>query len=335
MKKFMWIIVTLVVLAALAVPAAMVTVQASSIPTFSIVSVITDQKVTIQTDSFPAGRTFNVLMGAMGTKGIGGTQVATTGSGAGGAFQATYTIPASLKGAARIAIRLESTTGGFFAFNWFWNNTSTGGSVTPGFTGIPTFSIESVVVDSKVTIKTNNFPANRDFNVLMGNIGTKGIGGTQVATTNSSTGGVFVVTYDIPAGLKGKQRIAIRLESTTGGFFAFNWFWNNTSTSGTVTPVVVTIPTFSISAVTRNTSVTIKGVNFPASKDFKVFMGPFGTLGIGGTYVTTVSTGSGGNLNATFTIPSGLSGSQRIAIRMESTSGGYFAYNWFWNNTTP
>jgi hypothetical protein len=334
MKRIIWIVVTLIVLAALAGPATVFAVQAySGIPTISIVSVITDQKVTIQTDNFPAGYDFKVLMAPIGTHGVGGTLVATTGSGAGGAFQATYTIPAGLVGAKQIAIRMENKTGGFFAYNWFWNNT-TGGTGGPIFAGIPSFSIQSVVVDSKVTIKTNNFPANYDFKVLMGEYGTLGIGGTVVATTNSGTGGVFSATYNIPATLVGRQRIAIRMESTTGGFFAYNWFWNNT-TGGTVVPIYTGVPTFKISAVAKDATVTILGSNFPASKDFKVYMGAYGTAGIGGTYVGTTSTGSGGTLTATYTIPAGLKGSTRIAIRMEATSGGWFAYNWFYNATAP
>ena len=64
-------------------------------------------------------------------------------------------------------------------------------------------------------------------------------------------------------------------------------------------------------------------------------MGAYGTAGIGGTYVGTTSTGGGGSITATYNIPAGLMGSHRIAIRMEATSGGWFAYNWFYNVTAP
>ena len=196
------------------------------------------------------------------------------------------------------------------------------------------------MVDTSVTITTNNFPANRTFNVLMAAWGNQAIGGTLVTTTASGSGGVFTVTYSIPAALHGLQQIAIRLESTTGGFFAYNWFWNNT-TSATTTPGPTPIPgytgfpVFSIASVVHDTSVTISGSNFPPSKDFKVYMGAYGTKAIGGTYVATTSTGAGGALSATYSIPAGLMGSTRIAIRMEATTGGWFAYNWFWNATAP
>ena len=204
------------------------------IPTFRIVSVVKDQSVTIETANFPANDSFNVTMGEFGTRGVKGVKVATTASGKGGTFQATYTIPADFKGDYRVAIRLESPTSGYFSYNWFYNNTSgtgTGGVDEPGgstgYTGFPTFSIVSVAQDSTVTIKGNNFPANTSFNVLMGKYGTKGINGIRVTTVDSGQGGAFTATYNIPPELQGQGRIAIRLESPTTGYFAFNWFWNN------------------------------------------------------------------------------------------------------------
>jgi hypothetical protein len=62
-------------------------------------------------------------MGPMGTKGIGGIVVGTTDSGVGGAFSATYNIPAALAGSYQIAIRMDSPQG-FLAYNWFYNNTT-------------------------------------------------------------------------------------------------------------------------------------------------------------------------------------------------------------------
>ena len=312
------------------------TAQAFTIPSFSIVSVSKDVSVTIQTANFPAHQTFTVQMGAYGTLGIGGTVVATTDSGEGGSFAATYSIPAGLVGSAKIAIRMDSPQG-YFSFNWFVNNASSvtptpAPTAAPGYTGVPSFAIASVLVDSTVTITTTNFPAHYDFTVSVGDYGTLGIGGTVVATTNSGSGGVFNATYDIPDALKGKTRLAIRMDSTSGGFFAYNWFWNNTSTTTTPPPVFVGIPTFSIAAVVKDSKVTVTTNNFPANLDFTVLMGAFGTAGIGGTVVATTNSGTGGSFSATYDIPAGLVGSTQIAIRMDAASGGFFAYNWFWNN---
>jgi uncharacterized protein YraI len=92
---------------------------ASGIPLISIVSVVRDQTVTISARNFPAGRTFDVRMGAYGTRAVGGAIVGRTNTG-NGAFTATYNIPAQWRGSTRIAIRLDGV-GGYFSYNWFWN----------------------------------------------------------------------------------------------------------------------------------------------------------------------------------------------------------------------
>jgi hypothetical protein len=200
-------------------------------PTISISSVSPDNTVTIQTYNYPANDTFNVLMGAFGTRGVGGTKVDTFDTGSGGSFSKTFTIPSGLKGLAQIAIRLESPTSGYFSYNWF-NNVSggtipdTGGPLPPTPGLIPTFSISSVDIDSTVTIVTSNFPANDTFNVLMGNFGTRGVGGVKVDTISTGSGGTLTLTFSIPDSLKGKGTIAIRLESPTSGYFSYNWFYN-------------------------------------------------------------------------------------------------------------
>jgi hypothetical protein len=317
----------------------------SSIPTFSIVSVEKDKTVTIKTYNFPANDSFTVTMGAYGTLGIGGVVVGTTSSGPGGTFTATYSIPASLAGSYRIAIRLQSYSSGYYAYNWFYNNTAAGsGSPGSGYSGYPTFAIVDVVRDSTVTIKTYNMPANDSFTVRMGAYGALGIGGVVVATTSSGAGGSFTATYNIPASLAGSYRIAIRMDSPTSGYYAYNWFYNNTvsapppgptPTPGpTPAPGYSGYPTFSITAVVRDSTVTIQAYNLPPNDTFTVTMGPYGTLGIGGVVVTSTASGSGGSQSFTYNIPAALSGSYQIAIRLQSSTSGYYAYNWFYNNTT-
>lgn len=203
-----------------------------SIPFITITSVVQDESVTLSATNFPAYDTFTVRMGAMGTKGINGVKAGTVSSGKTGVFTAKFNIPASLKGSYRIAIRLESPTSGYYSYNWFYNNT-TGAPGTPSpnkpYQGYPTFSIQSVIRDTSVTIKTNNFPADDTFVVRMGAMGTKGINGVKVATIDSDNGGAFTATFDIPSSLKGSYRIAIRLESPSSGYYAYNWFYNNTT----------------------------------------------------------------------------------------------------------
>ncbi|NMB58478.1 MAG: hypothetical protein GYA12_04865, partial [Chloroflexi bacterium] len=183
-RKTSIFLITTQVIVALILAAGFVITPGSSargkaIPTFNIVSVVKDVSVTIQTSTFPPDKLFTVRMGYGNTDGSGGVVVATTNSGAGGAFQETYLIPDILKGQDVIAIRMDAP-GGFYAYNYFRNDPNflnpasainpppagTAGalvSTTPGYTGIPTFSIKSVKADSQVTVKMHNFPPNRDF----------------------------------------------------------------------------------------------------------------------------------------------------------------------------
>jgi hypothetical protein len=59
---------------------------------------------------------------------------------------------------------------------------------------------------------------------------TRGVGGLRVGGFKSDCGGMRELTFPIPAGLYGSYRISMRFESTTGsGYFAYNWFYNNTT----------------------------------------------------------------------------------------------------------
>ena len=212
------------------------------------------------------------------------------------------------------------------------------------YSGYPTFDITTVKPDESVTVKVINLPANQTFTVRMGKIGTRAIGGSEVGTFQSGSGGSQTLTFNIPNSLKGLRQISIRMDSKPGGYYAYNWFYN-APTTATATPGPTPtpkptgssysgIPTFSILSVVRDDKVTIKTRNFPAGQTFTVRLGKYGTQGIGGTAVGTTDSGSGGAFEATYTIPDGLKGQTRIAIRLESPAG-YYAYNWFWNNTTP
>lgn len=242
MKRSLIVFVSLLVLISTVTPvSASTSVQcvywpACSYPYFFIDAVTQDQTVTIHAYNFPANDTFIVTMGYYGTYGIGGVQVTTTKTGIGGSFVTTYSIPEALWGQYRIAIRLSSPTTGYYAYNWFYNNTypvvqPPVNPPQPGYIGYPYFFIKSVVRDESVTIQAYNFPTNDNFIVTMGAYGTLGIGGYVVATTTTgSTPGGFEVTYPIPASLDGSYRIAIRLQSPSTGYFAYNWFYNNTTT---------------------------------------------------------------------------------------------------------
>jgi hypothetical protein len=338
-------LILMLLLVALAILIQVSPARSSTIPTFSIASVVTDQTVTVTTSNFPANQNFVVTMGPMGSKGIGGIVVATTNSGVGGSFSATYNVPAQLKGSQQIAIRMQTTHANpYFAYNWFWNNTTgTGTGGIPGYTGIPTFSIVSVEMGKKVTIQTNNFPPNQSFTVTMGPMGTKGVNGVVVGTLNSGVGGTLTAAFNIPAQFANAYQVAIRAQTAHANpFFAYNWFYNNTTGTGgqpppvtdPMPPVYTGIPTMTVCAVVQNQTVTVRYKNLPPQQTFQVTMGPFGSQGIGGYQVGPLNSGNGGDLTATYTLPPQMVGASRIAIRAQTAQANpFFAYNWFWNNT--
>jgi hypothetical protein len=340
------ILVLLLVIAQLIALPVQAAAPVSIIPTFAIVSVIPDTSVTIITYNFPVNRTFDVLMGPIGSRGIDGIKVTTINSGAGGSFTGTFNIPPALYGQYQIALRLENKTGsGYFAYNWFYNNRYGSVPTVPAPAGTkpkPTFSISQVVPDKSVTITTQDFPANDRFDVLMGYMGSRGIGGIVVDTVSSADGGSLVYTFAIPLSLRGLPQIAIRLQSVTGSdYYAYNWFNNSSGGSygwpvSPPSPGYGGFPTFSIDSVLRDQTVTIITHNLPPSDRFQVTMGFMGTRGIGGTIVGTIDSRNESTASYTFTIPASLHGTSQIAIRLQSVTGSnYYAYNWFYNNTTP
>ncbi len=327
-------------------------------PSFTIADVKTDETVTILTKDMPKNLEFKVLMGEYNTKAKDGIEVARFNSGEGGSFQVTVNIADALKGRAQISIRFESLTGGYYYYNWFWNKkdgtwpgvtpTTPPGTQTPAptqappSTVVPTFSIKAVDGGKTVTILAKDFPKSVDFVVLMGKMWTRGINGIEAGEITSSDTGSFEATFNIPAELAKDGRISIRLQAKTGGWYAYNWFWNSTATAPTQAhsqaptqaPPAVKHPSFSIVAVEKDNTVSIEGKDFPADTEFVVRMGYMWTLGINGIEAGTLNTGAVGNVSGTFTIPAALAGQTRISIRLEAKTGGWYAYNWFWNNTT-
>jgi hypothetical protein len=343
MKRLSTFFILLILLLTAVIPASAADTQ-SVIPTISIVSVNPGNSVTVRTHNFPANDTFVVTMGLIGTRGVGGIKVDTIDSGNGGSFDLSFKIPDALTSQYQIAIRFQSSKSGYFAYNWFYNTTGgtsgSGGQPTVPSGYYPTFSIVTVNADQNVTIQTSNLPPNDTFVVTMGPMGTRGINGIKVDTVDSGNGGSKQFKFKIPDALKGSYQISIRMQSAISGYYAFNWFYNNTSSGGTggipgPSLPAGTYPTFSITAVVRDQSVTVRTNNLTANDTYVVLMGPMGTRAVNGIKVDTIDSGSGGVKEFTFKVPDALKGSYQIAIRMESSLSGYFAFNWFYNNTYP
>ena len=208
------------------------------IPTFYINSVARDVSVTITTYNFPAGDSFDVLMNVIGTPGFMAFRWLQCHLEAGerslsrSTFRPPYMACGKLRSACRATpAQVISRTTGSITTPLLG---ITGGRGNPppyyGYGYYPTFFIASVVRDNSVTVVTNNLPANDLFQVLMGPMGAHGINGYPVTTFNTGSGGTQTLTFSVPPAMYGAPQIAIRLQSISGsGFFAFNWFYNNTA----------------------------------------------------------------------------------------------------------
>ena len=227
---------------------------------FSIVDVQKDANVTINTVNFPSNVMFNVKMGRPAGSGYDWVDMPNLDSGNGGTFKAVVNIPPAFSGESQLVVRLiqqKKNGKSFQEDQWVSNVTGsygTGGrgynynpnnynynpvNYNPynynynygtgyGYRPIPTIWISSVSRNSTVTIRTNNFPANLDFQVLMGPMGTRGYG-YYVTSFNSGSGGSMTLTFSIPAQMYGAHQISIRTQNQWSGYYSYNWFYNNTA----------------------------------------------------------------------------------------------------------
>jgi len=86
-----------------------------------------------------------------------------------------------------------------------------------------------------------------------------------------------------------------------------------------------------VTNVVQDTSVTMQTYNFPPNLDFTVRINTYGTYGVNGVVVDTVSSGAGGSFPVTVNIPAQYAGVTMLSIRFENTASGYNAYDWFYN----
>jgi hypothetical protein len=241
MKRKFGILLAVAMLAVLVIPVS--ASQSKLVPTTSIISVVQNQSVTIQTAYFPAYDTYNVTMGLSGTQGIGGVLVSRLTTGLGGSFLATFHIPPELAGQQIISIRLESPTSGYYSYNWFYNSTAAGVPAnyyptvvpyTPTSTwnhiqeGMPRFDIVAVHKGGSVDIRLQNYPANRTYTTQMadGPNSYRNTGWIDIGVFNSAAGGIINLTLNIPEILKYRPLIGIRIYDQSRKIYAVNMFYN-------------------------------------------------------------------------------------------------------------
>lgn len=209
-------------------------------------------------------------------------------------------------------------------------------NVALAYSGYPTFSIVSVVKDKSVTIRTNNFPANDNFKILMNYMGTRGINGIKVGSISSGSGGSFSATFNIPSKLKGEYQISIRLQSTTGsGYYAYNWFYNNTGKSTTKSIYGISVNNnfvIRITKVVKDKSITFTAYNLPVKDAFKILIYKSGTKITNADRVGEFSTGDGHTRTFTVEIPASLKGKSILYLRLQNLTGsGLYSETSFYN----
>ncbi len=324
------------------------------IPTTSIKSVDKGVSVTLTTYNFPKEKYFTVTMGEFGTRGIGGLNVGEFYSAGGGSFELTFSIPEELADEELIAIRLETADKVYYAYDWFYNNPNqdSGGeseegeesegnstviSLNANYVGFPTTTILSSVDKTEVEVKVYNLPKEVDFVVKMGKFGTRGVGGIQVDDFNSGDGGTQTFTFEVPASLMEEHKLSIRIDS--GIWYAYDWWVNNPSAAPVPAPAPVTpspsgwtkIPSTSFVSLDAGAgSVTFMAYDFEPNTVWRVTMGAYGTRGVNGIFVQTL-TSADGAFTITSEIPESLKDLNKIAIRYEQVDGPYYAFDWFNN----
>ncbi len=212
--------------------------------------------------------------------------------------------------------------------------------VQPVLAASPAVKIVSVKSDTSVTIQATGLPAGVSFKVRMDVSGTAAVNGILVGETKSDSSGKFDGTYTIPAELKGKDTITIRIDGS-GGWFAYNWFSNKTqgSSGGSSTPTPTPAPTTSknyyieVVAVKESQEITVKATGFPANTDFKVRIGPYYTFSKNNETMMTVNSGKSGNFRFNVNLPDMLKHDDLATIRLDGPNK-HHSYNAFKNHST-
>lgn len=206
-----------------------------------------------------------------------------------------------------------------------------------------TLSIEVIAVKAgeSVTVRAEDFPANRTWTVRMDKAGNLGIDGIVVAEVRSAAGGNFEVNVPIPAELRNEKTIAIRFESTTGGWWVYNWFNNRnlnaptntptpTPTPGAGVPVTGSKPSIRFVGVKANDLVVVEARDFAANTRIRVRVGPFETFFRDYVVVDIVNSGNNNPFRFTVKLPEVAKNAGMVTVRLDGDDGSY-AYNAFRN----
>lgn len=329
-------------------------------PTFWFHKVVRDTEVTISVKDFPKGERFQVYIGRTGSS-FSDMQKVGTLEYSSGTYRQTYKIPTRYRGERILGIRLYNQVTGHYGHDIFnnttgWNSqqslflTPTGSSTSDSAgtsTGVPgtgpEFWIHDVQKDKFVTIKVKWYPKFENFRAYIGTPGEAKSGGVGVGTIIGSGDLSFITAFSIPSKYWGEDQLILRLENTFTGNYAFTQFTNSDDWQVISSFDPNSVPSFAVSSyrghpetqilnVVADSEVTLLASNLRPEDTYIVTMNISGTYGIGGTFVGTIESDAQGSATiVTFPIPEWLYGNTVIAIRLESPSSGYYAFDFFYN----
>lgn len=306
------------------------TVQAEGIepyPSYTVSSVTADESVTILTRDFPADTDFIIRMKSLDEIGDY-LDVAKFNTQTGGAFAATFPIPAELVGKINIGMLISNDSGIEIPSTFENINMSVSAPKPLGscdYSVLPSFSIDSVVKGKSVTVETGPFPVNQSFNVYMGYYAA------GVAPKKCTDGACPTPEYpwnpywlDITglsvADIMATYGYGDLLDPTTYAPFTFPnpapfcWPGGEICNSGCGPNGCAS---FDLGAKSKS-----KGGLVPA-----YFVA---------TKVGEYESGDGSSQIVSYDIPEHLKGFSPIIIRFEDKgSCGFYAYNFFWNADFP
>lgn len=202
-------------------------------PDIRIDATVRDQSVKMTVRMGVKNAKVDILMGPAGSKGIQGVNVGTANTGKTGGFQATVNIPASLKGADRLDVRVQvKSSKDALAFRGistgFYNMTSG----PKGYSSLPSVVITRVVRNERVDVTVHNLPPNKSFNVFLGAyLGHRNYPSIKVGSLSSSVGGTVTASFNIPAALYKAKEIVLVLQNASGGCSVYKKFLNQNQSS--------------------------------------------------------------------------------------------------------
>jgi hypothetical protein len=243
-----------------------------------------------------------------GAGGNFGTQVATTNSS--GIATTTYTLPSTAK-----TVTISASSSGYTSATFSETATAAVQTLAVNAGNNQTGTVSTTLPVALSVLATNNGNPASGVSVTFSDGGAGGTFGTPTGTTNSS--GIASTTYTLPSTAK-----TITVSATATGYSAATFTETSTATATQVLSVC------GGNNQTGNTGATLPvNLCIASTKSGKLVQNvtvTFSDNGAGGTFgTTTLSTGSSGKANTTYTLPA-TAGTVTITVTATGYTSGTF-----------